>query len=138
MPNTGKLRLRTRIWVEDESGGMVFGLGRMRMLEAIDRTGSISGAARELGMSYKAVWGRLKVTEERLGKDLVIRRKGGASGGSSRLSDYARELIDAFKELHAKVLSSDDSRFERILRPVLDETAEAPSGQDDPPSGCDD
>jgi molybdate transport system regulatory protein len=123
MTKAAQLRLRTRIWVEDEAGNMVFGLGRVKILESIHRTGSINAAAKELKMSYKAVWERLKVTEERLGAELVIRRKGGASGGSSYLSDFAHQLLAGFQELHQSVLSCDDQQFEEILKPILNAAA---------------
>ena len=101
---------------------MVFGLGRARILEAVQKTGSISGAARELGMSSKAVWERLRVTEKRLGRQLVIRQKGGASGGSSRLSDEARQLLATFNELHEKIVSSDDQLFEQTVASLFKTT----------------
>ena len=120
MNDCNGLQLKTKIWIENDSGEIVLGQGRIRMLEAIDRTGSINAAAKALGMSYKAVWERLRRTEERLGKVLVIRKKGGASGGISKLSDYAYQLIDRFNELQQDVVRSDDQKFNRILKPVLE------------------
>jgi molybdate transport system regulatory protein len=123
MSDTPHFQLKTRIWVENGSGEMVFGLGRLRMLEAIGRTGSISAAAKDLGMSYKAVWERLRVTEERLGRRLVLRQKGGAKGGSSELSDYAKQLMEGFRELHRSVVRNDDRKFEEILQPIISSPA---------------
>jgi molybdate transport system regulatory protein len=129
MTQSSRLRLRSRVWIEDEAGHMVFGLGRLKILEAIHKTGSINAAAKELGMSYKAVWERLKVTEERLGASLVIRKKGGASGGSSRLSEFALRLVAGFKDFHHSVILCDDQLFEENFRPILEKR--------DPPSSPD-
>jgi molybdate transport system regulatory protein len=107
--------LRTKIWVVDHSGNVLFGMGRVKILEAIDRGGSINAAAKALKMSYRAVWGRIKATEERLGKELVIRTAGGASGGGSTLTPYAKDLIREYKAFRRQVIEDADARFARLL-----------------------
>ena len=107
--------LRTKIWIVDASGEVLFGMGRVKILEAIDRSGSINAAAKSLKMSYRAVWGRIKATEERLGKPLVVRTTGGASGGGSILTPYARELISEYKVFRSQVIEDADSRFATML-----------------------
>ena len=76
------LSVRSKIWVADDAGAVVFGLGRLKILTAIQRNGSIQAAAKELGMSYRAVWGRIKATQERLGQPLLLRNIGGESGAA--------------------------------------------------------
>ena len=65
--------IRSKVWMEDEEGNVVFGLGRLRILEAIQRLGSINAAAKELKMGYRAIWGRITASERseerRLGKE---------------------------------------------------------------------
>ena len=107
--------LRTKIWIVDPAGNVLFGMGRVKILEAIDRGGSINAAAKELKMSYRAVWGRIKATEERLGRELVVRTTGGARGGGSSLTPYARDLIREYKAFRLQVIEDADARFERIL-----------------------
>lgn len=114
-----KYGLRTKIWVVDPSGDVLFGMGRVKILEAIDRGGSINAAAKELKMSYRAVWGRIKATEERLGRELVVRTTGGASGGGSSLTPFARDLIREYKVFRSQVIADADARFERMLLPKL-------------------
>ena len=53
-----KLVVKSKIWIEDEKREVVFGSGRLRILDAIEKHGSILAAAKELGMSYRAVWER--------------------------------------------------------------------------------
>ncbi len=90
---------------------MVFGLGRLKILEAVHRLGSLQAAAKELKMSYRAVWGRVKATEERLGVPLLVRSKGGASGGGSQLVPFALELVEQFRKLHKNVVVQADILF---------------------------
>ncbi len=58
---------------------MVFGLERYRMLILIRGLGSMHAAATQLKMSYRAVWMRLRKSEERIGKKLVVREGKGAT-----------------------------------------------------------
>jgi molybdate transport system regulatory protein len=116
MPENKKtLFIRSKIWIEDDSGKVVFGLGRYKIFEAIQRIGSIQAAAKELKMSYRAVWGRIKATEERLGKQMLIRNVGGASGGGSSLTPFAKSLVEHFHRLHKNILTQSDDLFEKTF-----------------------
>lgn len=110
------LHIRSKVWIEDSAGKVVFGLGRLRMLEAIHRSGSIHSAAKELKMSYRALWGRIKATEKRLGKALLVRVVGGASGGGSRLTPFAAELMENFQKLNQTVESQCDRMFDHDFK----------------------
>eukprot|EP00831_Metopus_contortus_P025353 TRINITY_DN21873_c0_g1_i1.p1 TRINITY_DN21873_c0_g1~~TRINITY_DN21873_c0_g1_i1.p1 ORF type:complete len:138 (-),score=26.17 TRINITY_DN21873_c0_g1_i1:154-522(-) len=107
-----KLFIRSKIWIEDEGGKVVFGLGRLKILDAVHRLGSLQAAAKELKMSYRAVWGRIKATEERLGFPLLVRSKGGAAGGGSQLMPFTLELVQQFRQLHKNVVLESDKLFE--------------------------
>lgn len=90
-----KLRFRSKIWIEHH-GEVLFGDGRMQLLKALRQSGSLAGAARELGMSYRAAWGRLKASEERLGFALVRRAPGGRRAMS--LTPEAEALLTGFEK----------------------------------------
>src|SRR5271169_3332906 len=94
-----KLTIRSKIWRVDEQGKVIFGAGRLRILNAIEEHGSILAAAQALGMSYRAVWGKIKATEERLGQSIVEKQTGGVHGGGSTLTPFGRSLISRFKQL---------------------------------------
>ena len=96
---------------------MVFGLGRLKILDAIDRLGSIQAAAKELKMSYRAIWGRIKATEERLNRPLLIRNIGGRSGGGSELTPFALSLLVYFRHLHQRISDLSDAEFEKSMAP---------------------
>lgn len=110
-----KLVIKSKIWIEDEAGDMVFGSGRLRILTAIEEQGSILAAAKELHMSYRAVWGKIKATEERLGRPLLSRRVGGAQGGGSELTPLGRALIERFRQLQDLTEQQADSIFQDLF-----------------------
>lgn len=102
--------VRSKIWIEDENGKVAFGLGRFRILEAIDRLGSMNSAAEELSMSYRAVWCRIRESESRIGRQLVVRK-----GKGSTLTSFARRLLQQFNELNMKLQDEADRIFGDLL-----------------------
>ena len=96
------MRIRTKIWMETDDGRPVLGDGRLEILEAIARTGSLSAAAREIGMSYRSLWGKVRNAEARLGAPLVHGVAGGVQHGGSSLTDEALELVKTFTALRAE------------------------------------
>jgi len=85
--------MHLRLWLET-GDGLVFGPGRAELLESIQRLGSLRKAAEELGMSYRAAWGKIKRTEEALGFRL-LEKKGSYKKGY-RLTDAGREFKERF------------------------------------------
>lgn len=91
--------LRVHLWLES-GGGMLFGLGRVQLLELVLRLGSLNRAAKALGMSYRAAWGRIKRTEEALGEPLLAK----ASGRKGyELTPLAQALLTDFTAWHNEV-----------------------------------
>jgi molybdate transport system regulatory protein len=111
--------IRSKIWLVDDSGNVVFGMGRLKLLEAIKRTGSINAAAKELKMSYRAAWGRIRATEERLGRSLLNKNIGGASGGGSQLTSFAQYLLDEFRKAQQTMNNEADNIFDTSLTKLL-------------------
>jgi molybdate transport system regulatory protein len=115
----GPFFIRSKIWFEDASGEVIFGIGRLKMLEAIDRNGSIQSAAKELKMSYRALWGRITATENRMGRQLLTRNIGGSAGGGSQLTPFAKILLDIFQDIHQRIADESDRLFqEEILSKI--------------------
>ena len=92
------MEIKYKIWVEEDDK-VLFGKGRESLLEAIEESQSLNKAAKRLGMSYRAAWGRLKASEERLGIKLVINRP---DHKGMDLTDEAREILEKFRELEHK------------------------------------
>ena len=108
---TPKFKIKSKIWIEDENGKVVFGAGRLRILDSVERHGSIQAAAQELRMSYRAVWGKIKATEERLGTPMLSRKAGGAEGGGSLLTPLAKDLVARFRQLRDSTNNAADDLF---------------------------
>jgi len=115
------LCVRSKIWIEDANEEVVFGSGRLFILEAVAKHGSINAAAHDLHMSYRAVWGKIRATEKRLGQPLLSRKTGGAQGGGSELTPFARDLIDRYGKLQAIIRNSTDELFEDLFVPAMRE-----------------
>jgi molybdate transport system regulatory protein len=118
--NPGKLAIKSKVWIEDENGKVVFGSGRLRILELVERYGSIHAASKELKMSYRAVWGKIKATEDRLGQTLVRRKPDGARRGGSELTPFAATIMEGFRHLQSLVEKEADHVFQDSFSSGLD------------------
>ena len=111
-----KTRIKSKVWIEDSRGRVVFGPGRMRILEAVKRRGSLNAAAKDLGMSYRGLWGKLKTTEAALGKPLLAKSAGGVAGGGSTLTPYADKIIRRYNRLKQAIRQETDRLFEEDFK----------------------
>lgn len=107
--------IKSKIWVQDSNGKVVFGLGRYRILEAVQRLGSLQAAAQELKMSYRAIWARISATEQRLGKPLLIRAPQG-----SRLTPLGETLMKQFHRLLRIVETESNDVYKDLLAAYLE------------------
>jgi molybdate transport system regulatory protein len=113
-PKRAKLRARSKVWLT-LGDRPVFGDGKARLLEQVDRSGSLKAAAEALGMSYRGLWGRLSEMERRLGMKLLVRKAGGAGGGGSRLTASARRLLERYRRFRDGLNALVDARFEDVF-----------------------
>lgn len=72
---------------------------RIQLLKEIDKTGSISQAAKNVPMSYKTAWEAVDLMNSLSDKTLVEKTTGGKQGGGSILSDYAQQLIKTYDKV---------------------------------------
>lgn len=105
------------------SGDVAFTERDASLLWAIDETGSLNRAADALGRSFSRAHGRLGDLEAAFG-GLVDRRRGGASGGGSTLTDRAHELLARFDRLRAGYTS-----IAETAEAVFDGTVETRTGE---------
>ena len=89
------MEIRYKIWLEKD-GKVIFGQGREKLFEAIEECHSLNAAAKKLNMSYRAAWGRLRASEERMGVRLI---ESGAAKKGMTLTPAARALLDRFRQL---------------------------------------
>jgi molybdate transport system regulatory protein len=82
-------------WLE-QNDRVVLSSWRVRLLEAIEATGSISAAAERMQVQYRCAWEKLDEMEAGLGLRLVERQVGGAHGGGARLTATGRDYVTRF------------------------------------------
>lgn len=121
---TGPLTLHGDIWLgPDESSGV--GDMRISLLERIDRTGSITQAARAAGISYKTAWDTVDAMKNLAAEPLVESETGGARGGGTRLTEAGRKLVETYRLIqreHERFLATlstgmdDFPNFYRLIR----------------------
>jgi molybdate transport system regulatory protein len=87
----------------DFSGTCSIGPGKIGLLEGIDRTGSLSAAARALGMSYRRAWLLLHATNEGFEEAVVELSVGGKDGGGTRLTAFGKQLIADYRSFETAV-----------------------------------
>jgi molybdate transport system regulatory protein len=95
------MKIKHKIWLE-KNGKVVFGPGRDVLFKAIDECHSLNAAAKKLDMSYRAAWGRVKASEERLGMKLVVTDPGRTG---MHLTEEAKILIRRFDQLDGEISS---------------------------------
>jgi molybdate transport system regulatory protein len=95
------LSAKHKLWLEKD--GAIFGDGLYNLLSSISNLGSISQAARGMGMSYRAAWGKIRATEKKWGIPLVVARVGGEAGGWAKLTPEAEELLKIYCRLQQEV-----------------------------------
>jgi len=90
-PTIGLSHLRITL-----SDSFYIGPGRADLMELIAETGSISEAAKRMGMSYKRAWGLVQALNEGFGAPLVEASRGGAAQGAS-LTEAGREVLERYR-----------------------------------------
>ncbi|SRR5579875_213587 len=95
-----------RLWLEGKSKQTVFDQVDAMLLRRINESGSLSAAAKTVGLSYRAAWGRIKRLEKNIGKPLVIMQVGGKGGGGSRLTEEGLNLLSEFRKLRKHLFNA--------------------------------
>ena len=114
-----RVKPRTKLWLEVNSQ-YVFGLGISEILKAVQHTGSIKAAAREVGKSYRHVWDKIKQAEQALGVPLVRSQVGGKDARRSELSELAQDLVRDFDDFRQTLFHLVQVEFSQRLRDTLE------------------
>lgn len=88
------VRFKMRLWFEDEQGRIIFGPGRALLLQKVKECGSLNKAAKELGMSYRAAWGKIKASEEVLNQKLLAKTEGSKS---FTLTEIGLQILEKYE-----------------------------------------
>jgi molybdate transport system regulatory protein len=93
------VRLTVRV---DFGADRAVGPGKIRLLEAIHKSGSISQAGRSLGMSYRRAWLLVEDLNRCFREAVVTKKPGGARGGGAALTPFGRALIKKYRSIETR------------------------------------
>jgi molybdate transport system regulatory protein len=86
--------------------GLILGPGKVDLIEAIDRSGSISAAARTMGMSYRRAWLLVDALNHMFNRPLVVAASGGSHGGGAKVTDFGRDVAAAYRRIEERTRSA--------------------------------
>src|ERR1700681_1185635 len=98
----GNVRLTVRV---DFGSDRALGPGKIRLLEAIGKTGSISQAGRSLEMSYRRAWLLVDDMNRCFREPVVTTQPGGAQGGGAALTAFGQELIAQYRSIEKQAMA---------------------------------
>lgn len=93
-------RVSLRLSFTDEKA---IGPGKVRLLELIEQTGSISAAGRAMEMSYHRAWNLIDELNHTFKKPLVTKAPGGAGGGGAALTPAGEEVVRRYRAIEATI-----------------------------------
>ena len=108
-----EIRYRVRVVRGDD---IAIGPGKVDLLEAIDAAGSITAAAKQLGMSYRRAWLLVDTMNRCFTEPLVVAESGGSRGGGAQLTASGREVARRYRAMQAKAAAAAVADLEAITR----------------------
>ena len=108
-----RITARVRIYFDSV---LAVGPGRIELLEGIERTGSLSQAARDMGMSYRRAWLLIQNLNDSLSNPASLAIRGGHRGGGAVVTPTGRALIRIYRRTEAGVARNINQRFARFAR----------------------
>lgn len=97
-PSRGELQIKGRLWVEKD-GSTYLSWGRVVLLERIAQSGSVSAAAKSMGMSFSHAWKLVEEMNSLSDEPLVEKKAGGKGGGGAWLTPAGEKAVGRFWEL---------------------------------------
>ena len=93
--------VRTKLFVANET----IGIGKIRLLQLVGETGSISAAARQMGMNYRRAWFLIDSMQSGFADPLLLTERGGKGRGGASLTKLGTELVNRY-EAHASLIAN--------------------------------
>ncbi len=102
------------------------GPGKIQLLETIKRSGSISQAARDIGMSYRRAWLLINSLNTSFQDLVVVSSTGGAGGGGARLTEFGERLLGSYRALERDITELSQERLKEITKLVAKQKSASP------------
>lgn len=90
------------------------GPGKADLLEAVDRTGSISAGAREMGMSYRRAWLLVDTMNRSFREPLIVTTAGGSGGGGAQVTDFGRDVLARYRTMEDRARAAVHEELEEF------------------------
>jgi molybdate transport system regulatory protein len=110
------MKVACKIWIEQN--GKAFGDGPYELLKGVEKTASLHKVADQMGMAYSKAWKLIQTMEQRLGFILLDRKVGGRSGGGSRITPRAKELMLSYGKFRGEAEEAIERIFQKHFSPV--------------------
>lgn len=94
------------------------GPGKIRLLELINETGSISAAGRTLKMSYRQAWLLVDELNRMFREPVVTAQTGGGGGGGTTLTEAGNDIIRLYREMERRTYGSAATEIRALSRLV--------------------
>ncbi|MBN1368380.1 MAG: LysR family transcriptional regulator [Dehalococcoidales bacterium] len=94
--------IKGRVWLEKD-GELYLGWGRIKLLENIDKFGSIASAAQAMGLGYRNAWLWVQAMNRLAPSPLIEVVTGGTGGSHAKLTDEGHKAVAEYKQLHEKL-----------------------------------
>ena len=114
-PKPTSMKMALNIWIENPEGEILFGDGRLQILQAIEKQGTLSAAAEKLGMSYRGLWARIRHSERRLGFALIETHAGRGPSSGTSLTPEGRSVMRRYTKLQKQVQTAARKAFRDIF-----------------------
>ena len=98
----------------------MIGPGKAALLDGIARTGSISAAGRDMGMSYKRAWMLVETMNAMFREPLVSSARGGPGGGGAALTVTGRRVLDLYRQIEAEAAAASAAKVAALRRLLAD------------------
>ena len=108
-----KVQFRLRVYRDDS---IAIGPGKVDLLETIRQTGSISAAARQMGMSYRRAWALVNDLNGALESPAVNTATGGANGGGTALTPVGEQLIAHYRAIEDSSRTASAAHLSALTR----------------------
>lgn len=119
------MRLTVRV---DFGSDRVLGPGKIRLLEAIKQSGSISQAGRLLDMSYRRAWLLVDDMNRCFREPVVSAQPGGSQGGGAALTAFGESIIEKYRTIETQAMAAAKPQ----LRDLMSSLRRAARAQDKP------
>ena len=105
------LRIRVRL-----ANGAILAPSRIALLEAVAATGSISAAARSLGISYRTAWQWVKPIDDVLCSPAVVTEVGGSKRGGAKLTATGRQVVAIYHAIQSRAQTASENELQALNR----------------------